>query len=269
MPERGERPEVDLTDGRFFAGNKHAAFDWMRANEPLYRDVNGIWGITLHEDVLDVSRRPQTFCSRFGFQPDSPVMPMMINMDRPAHLVRRNLVNRGFTPRRIAAMEPSIRRVCTEILDSICERGECDFVRDVAAQLPLVVIGNLLGVAPEDRDDLLRWSDIMTSATGAPDPTMLAQAGQALVEYTAYNRKVVADRRARGPEEDLMSVLVHAEIDGERLDDESILYESLLILIGGDETTRHVITEGALALIEHPAQRRKLLDDPSDRKSVV
>ena len=173
MPQAPERPEIDFTDGRFFAGDKHRAFDWMRANEPVYRDSNGIWGVTLHEDVIEVSRRPETFCSRHGFQPDAPPMPMMINMDRPEHLVRRNLVNRGFTPRRVAAMEPGIRRVCGEILDAVCERGECDFVRDIAAPLPLIVIGDLLGVAPADRTDLLRWSDIMISATGSPDPTML------------------------------------------------------------------------------------------------
>ena len=269
MPEAQDRPEIDLTDGRFFAGDKHAAFDWMRANEPLYRDTNGIWAVTLHEDVLDVSRRPRIFCSRHGFQPDAPPMPMMINMDRPQHLVRRNLVNRGFTPRRVAGMEPGIRRVCTEILDAVCERGECDFVRDVAAPLPLIVIGDMLGVAPEDRDDLLRWSDVMVSATGSPDPSILQKARQALLEYGEYNRKVVADRRSRGPEDDLVSILVHAEIDGERLDDDSILDESLLILIGGDETTRHALSGGSYELIQNPEAHRRLIENPGAIPTAV
>src|SRR5690606_21765467 len=120
-------------------------------------------------------------------------------------------------------------------------------------------------VLPEDRDRLLRWSDDLilgTSATATPEAA--AAAMNAFAEYSEYNREVVADRRRRRrrPGDDLMSILVHAEIDGEKLDDEALLQESLLILIGGDETTRHVITGGMNQLLHHPDQYRRLIDDP-------
>ncbi len=258
-----ERPDVDLVDGRFYAGDKHPAFAWMREHEPVYHDrKNDLWAVTRHADLMAVSKDAATFCSGQGFRPDAPIMPMMINMDRPEHMIRRNLVNRGFTPRRVAEQERKIRAVCTEILDAVVERGECDFVCDVAAPLPMIMIGDMLGVLPEDRDDLLRWSEDMIAAVGSPDPEALTRAGEAMLEYSAYIRNVVGDRRGRPPQDDLMSVLVHAEVDGARLDDDSILYESLLILTGGDETTRHVISGGMEQLLRHPAQRQKLIDDP-------
>jgi len=262
--------EIDLLSGRFFARDPHRHYSWMREHAPLYHDeANAVWGVALHEDIMAVSKDPGTFCSGQGFRPDSPNMPMMINMDRPEHMVRRNLVNRGFTPRRIAETEGRIREVCTWILDAVCEKGECDFVREVAAPLPMIMIGDMLGVLPEDRDKLLRWSDVMVTAVGHPDPSMLGQAANAMLEYTDYNRSVVADRRASPPQDDLMSILVHAEVDGARLDDESILHESLLILVGGDETTRHVISGGMHQLLLHPEQHQKLAQDPSGIERAV
>jgi cytochrome P450 family 142 subfamily A polypeptide 1 len=172
-------------------------------------------------------------------------------------------VNRGFTPRRIAAAEARVREICTRILDDVAERGECEFVFDVAARLPLILIGDMLGVAPEDHDRLLRWSDDLMRGLGSRDPEKLAAQVRAGLEYREYCLRVVADRRARPPADDLMTVLVHAEIDGERLDDESLFMESLLILIGGDETTRHVISGGLYALLRHPQQLRALHADPS------
>ena len=132
-------------------------------------------------------------------------------------------------------------------------------MHDVAAPLPMIVIGDMLGVEPEDRDRLLRWSDDLIEGTSATrDAARCAtRAARAFGEYAAYHREVVADRRAR-PRDDLMSMLVHAEIDGERLDDDALLQESLLILIGGDETTRHVISGGMEALLRHPEQRALL-----------
>ena len=263
------RPAINLLDGAFYGGDPFPAFAWMHAHEPIYHDrPNGVFGITLLADVMTVSKDAATFSSRFGIRPDADPLPMMIDMDHPEHTRRRNLVSKGFTPRRIAAMEPRIRAVCTEILDAVCERGECDFVRDVAARLPLIMIGDMLGVAPEDRDDLLRWSDEMVSATGSPDPARMVEATRALVEYNDYNRRVVADRRAR-PQDDRMSVLVHAEVDGQRLGDDDLVHESLLLLIGGDETTRHVISGGMYELMRRPDQQRRLVADRTLIPSAV
>src|SRR5262245_4764151 len=242
----------------------------MREHAPVYQDESsGVWGLSRYEDVLQASRRPDVFCSGQSSRPDAPAIPSMINMDDPAHVRRRGLVNRGFTPRRVADHEPKIRQVCGELIDRVAPRGACDFVRDVAAPLPMIVIGDMLGVAPADRDKLLGWSDDLIAGTSATaSPEVAARVVRAFEEYAEYNRTVVADRRAR-PRDDLMSVLVHAEIDGERLDDEAILHEALLILVGGDETTRHVITGGMEQLIRHPDQRRKLLDDPAGTPTAV
>jgi cytochrome P450 family 142 subfamily A polypeptide 1 len=186
----------------------------------------------------------------------------MINMDDPAHMKRRNLVNRGFTPRRVKEHEPRVRRICRDLIARAREAREFDFVRDVAAPLPLIVIGDLLGVREEDLDALLRWSDDLIASTRRDAPEDVAERGaRAFAEYTEYHHRVVAERRAR-PSDDLLSVLVHAEVDGERLDDEALLHETLLILIGGDETTRHVISGGMEALIRHPEARERLVADP-------
>jgi len=187
----------------------------------------------------------------------------MINMDDPLHKRRRNLVNRGFTPRRVADHEPRIRAICRELIAAVAPKGRCDFVAELAAPLPMIVIGDMLGVEPEDRDRLLHWSDELIEGTSATASAEVREAAaRAFVDYMEYHRKVVADRRAR-PRDDLMSVLVHGEIDGERLDDDALLQESLLILVGGDETTRHVISGGMEALIRHPEQRALLAREPA------
>jgi cytochrome P450 family 142 subfamily A polypeptide 1 len=259
------RPEIDLVDGRTYAaGDFHDALHWMRQHEPVYRDAkNDLFAVTRHADIMAISKRSDVFHNGQGYRPDAPPVPHMIAMDRPEHMVRRNLVNRGFTPRRVADYEGRVREICTRILDDVAERGECEFVFDVAARLPLIVIGDLLGVASEDHDRLLRWSDDLLRALGSSDPEKIAAQARAALEYRDYCLRVVADRRARPPADDLMSVLVHAEVDGARLDDESLFMESLLILIGGDETTRHVISGGTYALLRHPEQLRALREDPS------
>jgi cytochrome P450 family 142 subfamily A polypeptide 1 len=263
MPRHAANPEIHLLDGQFYARGPHPHFRWMRENAPVYWDEQGgVWGVALHADVMAVSKDSETFCNRFSSRPDSPPIPSMINLDDPQHKRRRNLVNRGFTPRRVAAHEPRIRQICRELIARIAPSGRCDFVRDLAAPLPMIVIGDLLGVTPEDRDRLLRWSDDLilgTSSTAserARNGAMLA-----FQEYSAYHGAVVSDRRAR-PGDDLVSVLLQADIDGEKLSDEELLQESLLILVGGDETTRHVISAGMRALIEHPDQRALLVEDP-------
>ena len=162
--------------------------------------------------------------------------------------------------------EPKIRAICHELIDRRgAERGSCDFVHDVAAPLPMIVIGDLLGVEPEDRDMLLRWSDDLiegTSVSAPPEAMMRADAGlRGVRRLPPPGRRPTA---APIPRSDLMSILVHAEIDGERLDDDAILQESLLMLVGGDETTRHVITGGMEALL--PPSRRASRSSPPIRR---
>jgi cytochrome P450 family 142 subfamily A polypeptide 1 len=188
-------------------------------------------------------------------------MPMMISMDDPAHRRRRALINRGFTPRRVDALEPKVSQMCRSIIDRICEQGSCDFVWDVAAPLPLLVIAELLGFDEDTYDDLLRWSDDMLRATTSAPSDELAQAAlEANLAFRELQLRVIGNRRSE-PRDDVISILCNAEIDGQRLNDESIVSECLLLLIGGDETTRHVISGGMRALLEHPAQWADLRDN--------
>jgi cytochrome P450 family 142 subfamily A polypeptide 1 len=195
---------------------------------------------------------------------------MMISMDDPQHRRRRGLVYHGFTPKRVAEHENRIRAICTGIIDEVCERGECDFVWDIAAPLPLLLIADMLGFPRESYDDLLRWSDdLIRATTQDPDPELTEASGRAALGFRELQLGVIADRRSKPPQDDLISLLCHAEIDGERLDDESLVQETLLILIGGDETTRHVITGGMLALLERPDQRDLMAGSPDALHSGV
>jgi cytochrome P450 family 142 subfamily A polypeptide 1 len=269
-PPCASRPDVDLVDGGFYADDLHRACSWMRKHEPIYHDrKSDLYGVTRHADIMEISKNSNAFRNGQGFRPDSGPIPMMISMDRPQHLMRRGLVNRGFTPRRVAAYETRVREVCGKIIDRVAERGECDFVRDIAAPLPLIVIGDMLGVDDAHHDQLMRWSDDLMVGLGTNDDRKIAAQATAALEYREYLHGVVADRRSRPPAEDLMSVLVHAEFEGERLDEESLFMESLLILIGGDETTRHVISGGMQQLLHHPDQLRALAADPSRIPTAV
>lgn len=257
----------DLLAGSFWGGDFHPALAWMRANDPLYWD-GAVWGAASYELVREISRQPERFSNAQGIRPDSGPLPMMIDMDDPEHFRRRKLVNRGFTPRQVRDAEPAVRAAADQIIDSVIESGECDFVTDIAQWLPMIMIGDQLGVAPEDRATLLEWSDVMVKALVGSDGQAVESATAAYTAFRTFAEKAIAERR-EAPTEDLMSVLVHAEIDGDRLDDESIIHEALLILIGGDETTRHVITGGMYQLLVDPDQRAMLVADPELMPTAV
>jgi cytochrome P450 family 142 subfamily A polypeptide 1 len=268
VPDHPTRDDIDLCSGAFWAGDHHAALTWMRQEAPVFFDGH-LWGITRYADIKDVSRQPELFSNAGGIRPDQGPLPMMIDMDDPDHLKRRKLVNKGFTPRRVRDSEPQVRKACTEIIDAVYERGRADLVNEVAAPLPMIMIGDALGVRPEDRAELLRWSDDMLKglATEATEEQQVATAN-AFADYTAYATEVIAARKAE-PRDDLMSILVHAEVDGDRLSEEEVLQESLLILIGGDETTRHVISGGIHQLLLHPDQWEHLREHPEARPAAV
>jgi cytochrome P450 family 142 subfamily A polypeptide 1 len=259
-----QRPVIDLLDGKWYAGQPYEQWAWMRANEPVYWDEKGeVWGVTRYHDILAIEKDAATFSSRRSPRPHGDPLPMMISMDDPLHTRRRKLVNRGFTPRRVRDHEATIDRICTEIIDRAIAKGSFDFVWDVAAPLPLLLIADMLGFPPESYDDLLEWSDDMIRGTTRGDEGAIEKSHRAGMAFREFQLGVIADRRSKPPQDDLVSILCYADIDGERLDDESIIQESLLILIGGDETTRHVITGGMLALLEHPEQRDHLAADPA------
>ena len=268
-PNHPVNDAIRLTDGNFYGNDPHENLRWMRENAPVYWDAAGqAWGITLHEDVTALSKDSATWRNSGGIRPDAPQMAYMIDMDDPEHKKRRSLVSKGFTPRRVMEREPRVRVVSAELLRRGREKGSFDFVKDVAAWLPLVMIGDMLGVLPEDYERLLEWSEAMVLGTGATTMEAMVAAGTAFEEYVTYQRRVLEDRRAN-PRDDLVSILVHAEIDGERLTDDELLMETLLILIGGDETTRHVLSGGMYQLLRHPDQMRALREDPTRMATTI
>jgi cholest-4-en-3-one 26-monooxygenase len=263
-------PDVRLLDGGFYADDPHPAFEWMRAHAPVYWDPTAsVWGIARYEDVMAVSKDPATFCNSGGTRPDAPAMADMINLDDPFHRQRRALVNKGFTVRRVRELEPRIREICVQSSERAKRRGRFDFVNDLAAWVPLIVVGDMLGVEPEAREALLRWSDEMVCSSGATDLACIERGMRAFDAYVEYQRRIIAERRDKGGRDDLVSVLLRSEIDGCRLTDEEIVMESLLILVGGDETTRHVMTGGAYELLRRPQDWRFLADNPSAVATAV
>ncbi|BBX54292.1 steroid C26-monooxygenase Cyp142 [Mycolicibacterium poriferae] len=255
--------DVDLADGNFYADrNAREAYKWMRANQPVFRDRNGLAAATTYQALLDAERNPELFSSTGGIRPDQPGMPYMIDMDDPAHILRRKLVNSGFTRKRVMDKVPAIENLCDALIDAVCERGECDFVRDIAAPLPMAVIGDMLGVLPEERDKLLQWSDdLVCGLSSTVDELTIQKLMDTFAAYTAFTMEVIADRRAN-PTDDLFSVLVNAEVEGQRMSDDEIVFETLLILIGGDETTRHTLSGGTEQLLRHRDQWEALVAQP-------
>ncbi len=263
------KPDVDLTDGAFYAGDSRSIYKWMRENEPVFRDRNGLAAAATYAAVIEAERNPELFSNAGGIRPDQDALPMMIDMDDPAHLLRRKLVNAGFTRKRLKVQDESIGALCDWLIDAVCERGECDFVQDIAAPLPMAVIGDMLGVLPDEREMFLKWSDEMMEGLSSTVSEADMQATlDAFMAYNDYTRNKIEQRRAE-PTEDLISVLAHAEVDGERLSDDDILQESLLILVGGDETTRHTISGGTEQLIRHRDQWDLLQNDLSLVPSAI
>ena len=256
------RPDVDLTDGNFFAdGSARDAYRWMRANEPVFRDREGLAAAATYQAVLDAERNPEIFSNTGGIRPDQPAMPYMIDMDDPDHLLRRKLVNAGFTRKQLMDKAAGIETLCHTLVDAVCELGECDFVRDLAAPLPMAVIGDMLGVLPAERATLLKWSDdLVCGLSSAADEAAVQALMGAFAGYQAFAMETIARRRAE-PAGDLFSILANAEVDGHRMSDDEIVFETLLILIGGDETTRHTLSGGTDQLLRHPDQWERLVAD--------
>ena len=258
------RPEIQLLSPDFYA-NFDELTEWMRQEAPLYwDDSTGIWGAASHELVSMMSREWHTFCSSKGSRPESSV-PSMINFDAPEHTKRRRLVGNGFTPRRVADHEPYLREKVTQLIDSVIDKGSCDIVADIATPLPMYMIGELMGLPEEDNDTLLHWSDIF--ATGG-ETIALADVQMAVIGWNDYIMKKVNERRGKDGQ-DLVSLIVNAEWEGESLSDVDIMFETMLVLVGGYETTRHVISAGTAALLQNPDQLALLKSDMSLLPSAI
>ena len=267
-----DRPEIDLLDPEFYRGDPHAAFTWMRRNEPVYRDEgNELWAVTRHADLLAVERDSATFVSGRGYRSWwAPEENNIISSDDPEHLRNRRLVSNRFTPRASREHEPWLRATIDELLDGVAADGDFEVVSGLAAPLPSRLIARLLGF-PEDRwRDVQRWSEsIMRFDAAARDVDALFGLSAAIEEFVALLEEIAPQRRGC-PADDLVSVWVNADIgdrsdkgDGVGYSDRRMLHETGLFIAGGAETTRTAISHGLRAFADHPDQWDLLAAEPS------
>ena len=259
----------------FTRGVPHATFRRLRAAAPVawHPDCvhgGGFWAVTRYEHVRRVSLDPRTFSSERGsalmrpFTEEQlvPQREIMLNMDPPRHTKYRRLVNMGFSPKVLNRAEAHIRGLARAVVDEVAGRGRCDFVTDVAAELPLQVIVEMLGVPHEDRHKFFEWSNTMVGSNDPEFASAPAVGQMAMMQLFAYANDLAVERR-RSPRDDLTSLLLEAQVDGERLSESEYDSFVMLLAVAGNETTRNLISGGMLALIEHPDERRRLLADPA------
>lgn len=268
--------DVDLSDpDTFVSGIPYAAFQRLRTEAPLYwqpeqNGGRGFWCVTRYDDLMAVSKDPLTFSSAKGgtniFEVPEEDLSMlrllMLNMDPPKHNKFRRLVSTGFTNRMVTQLEPHVREICADLIDKVAKKDSFDFVTEIAAELPLLVIAELLGVPMEDRHKVFDWSN---SLVGFDDPeykTSMETGKIASAQMWAYANDL-ANKRKEHPLDDLVSVLMQAEVDGDRLSEQEFDSFFLLLAVAGNETTRNLISGGMLVLIQHPEERARVLADPS------
>ena len=272
-----KQPVVDLSSpDTFVRGVPHAEFARLRRDDPVSwtvgQDGSKFWSVTRHADVVAVSRNTQTFSSALGgaflaelsAEQLAEQRLLLINMDPPGHSRHRQLVARGFAPKAVAAMEDTIRHRAAALVGRAIEAGECDFVTEVAARLPLETSCDLTGIPQVDHDIVLGWSNQLM-ASDDPEFNVTPEATSAAgVEAFGYFSALAEERRSR-PRDDLVTTLVLAMVQGEQLSDLEIGLFCILLLVGGNETTRNTIAHGALSLIEDPDQRQRVSQDWSFR----
>jgi cytochrome P450 len=260
-------------------GPPHELFAQLRSECPVhwtpriseYPDEAGYWSVTRADDIHTVSRDWKTYSSeRGGITAVTDVFPlelmraMFIGMDPPKHDRLKMLFQAGFTPRRIAQHEPAIRAIAVDVLDRLEGRETCDIVTDLAQPIVSRVIGSFMGIPAQD--DAV-WAALMNSALGAGDPDLNPDGIESVVakdipEIFTRCQRMIAERREH-PTDDLTSVLVHAEIDGQKLEEHEIVMGFFLLVAAGNDSTKATFCSGMRALLEHPDQRQLLLDDPA------
>ncbi len=264
--------QIDLLNpASFDGGQPHDQFAWLREHDPVHwhaePDGPGFWAVTPFTEVRAIGRNPQLFSSEPTImikdpEPGSATQlgdhKMMLMMDPPMHTEYRKLISREFTQGPAHAMTPWIDDFARQIVDAVIERGECDFVADIAGEMPSYVIAKLMGLPLEDGRKLYELTEIIHTAPEALPEGAQEQAIRSMFEY---GMGVIQEKRAR-PTDDLASRLLHAEVDGRRLDDEDFLLFFLLLIDAGGDTTRNLVGGGMLALLEHPDQYAMLRSDP-------
>ena len=258
-----EKNTIDLLDRAFYEGDPQPGYTWLRENAPVYWDeTNEIWGISHHADIVAISRDPKRFSSAEGSRPNTSGSGSMIDSDDPRHVAFRRIFQKEITPRGAKQFIPRIERIVDDIFAGFQDRSEFDLVEELAIPLPVRVIVEALGL---DDADWARYAEIAeVTMAGGGGPRYASQELMDMAQgYFAEALQVVAKRRDEGLGEDWFSKMIDRADDGEvAREDVLIASESLLLLNGGSDTTRHVIAGGMLALIERPDQYALLRQEP-------
>ncbi len=266
---------VPLHSPDFYAGDPYPTYRELRATSPVvWNDVANFWALAKYEDIRFVSSSPALFTSTKGISIPDPAQPEpvqegnLIFTDPPRHRQLRKLINAGFTRRQVTLLEPKVRAIVKGIVDDIDPSMPHEFAEEIASPLPTRLIAEMLGAPTEDWEKFRTWSD---AAVGTADPDIELDSVVALGQLYEYFTNLLAIRRSSevAATDDLLSILVAAEIDGERLSDEDLLNFSFLLLVAGNETTRNLIALGTLALIDYPDQFAKLRENPELLESAV
>ncbi len=266
---------VNLADPDTYAsGTPYDAFSELRRRAPVawhpYGEGPGFLALTGYDEILAVSRDSVTWSSQTSgvfFEPARPedefqLALMMLTMDPPRHTKLRSLVSRGFTPRQVARLNHHVAVMARHIVDEVVERGECDFVNDIAGALPSFVIAELLGIPLEDGRRLYELTEIMNSGMVGDTHSEYSRILDAQTQMFEYGTELAVRKRAE-PGDDIATSLLQAEVDGERLTDLEFNMFFLLLINAGGDTTRNLVAAGILALMEHPGEQARLAGDPS------
>jgi cytochrome P450 family 142 subfamily A polypeptide 1 len=283
-------PTLDFCDTSLY-DDPWETYRWLRANAPLYRDeANDLWVASRHEDVFHFSRTPETYCNKYGVRPVVAGDMSIITLDGEEHTRTRRLINQGFTPRRVRELVPHMRELSQQLIDEIEAKGEIDFVEDFAIHVPLIIICELMGLDPEQRMQMYRWSDDMMAGDGHADPDSpeLQAAATSFGEYAEMLIGLIAERRANPTDDDLIGVLTQAYDAGDlekehkalpgideehaariiaekaELSDDELFAFLTILLVAGNETTRNAISGGMLALSLFPEQKAKMIANIDD-----
>lgn len=249
---------IDLLDPDLYSPDPYDTYAWIREHDPVYWDsTNELWGISRFDDVEFIEKHAELFISsdqkKGGYRPNIPADPALIGLDDPEHRGRRNLVARSFTPRAVSGWEADVRATVTQLFDGVeAKGGRAEIIADLAAPLPAMMIGKLLGFDPQDWSSLQRWSE-RTIALGGGPRYFNDDGITAAMEFAQASADLHAER-VRCPANDVMSVWAQAEVDGCPMDVDAVIADSLLLLDGGAETTRTVIARSLLNFLRFPDQ---------------
>jgi len=257
-----ERLAIDLLAPELYGGDPYPTYAWMRANEPVYWDqANELWGIARYDDIVDIEKRKDVFINsdseKGGYRPNLPADNAIIGLDDPLHMKRRNMVSRRFTPRAASAWEDDIRGKVTKLLDAVRDNGgSAEVINELAAPLPAMMIGKLLGFEEEDWPKLKHWSETTIALGGGP--RYFNDAGMISAMEFAGAAAELFEAKKSCPADDIFSFYTTAEVNGCPFDPNDAIADALLLLDGGAETTRTVIAWTILNLISNPDEMVKL-----------